>query len=78
MIRRGIERGDFRRVDPSLAARFLSSTTITHSTWCARRHVFKLLTDVTDEQVFEGLSDLFFHAIRETPAANPVASAPTK
>ena len=78
MIRRGIERGDFRRVDPIIAARFLSSTTITHSTWCARRHVFKLLTDVTDEQVFEGLSDLFFHAIRETPPSNPVDSAPTK
>jgi AcrR family transcriptional regulator len=67
MIRRGIERGDFRRVDPVLAARFMSSTTITHSTWCARRNVFKLLTDVTDEQVFEGLSDFFFHAIRATP-----------
>jgi len=75
MIRRGIDRGDFRRVDPVLAARFMSSTTITHSTWCARRHVFKLLTDVTDEQVFEGLSDFFFHAIRATPAANAAESA---
>ena len=67
MIRRGIDRGDFRRVDPILAARFMASTAMTHSTWCARRNVFKLLTDVTDEQVFEGLSDLFFHAIRATP-----------
>ena len=75
MIRRGIDRGDFRRVDPALAARFLSSTTITHSTWCARRNVFKLLTDVTDEQVFDGLSDFFFHAIRATPAAPAAESA---
>jgi TetR/AcrR family transcriptional regulator len=67
MIRRGIERGDFRPVDPIMAARFMSSTAMTHSTWCARRHVFKLLTDVTDDQVFEGLSDFFFHAIRATP-----------
>jgi AcrR family transcriptional regulator len=67
MIRRGIERGDFRRVDPVLAARFMASTAITQSTWCARRQAFKLLTDVTDEQVFEGLSDLFFHAIAATP-----------
>jgi AcrR family transcriptional regulator len=74
MIRRGIDRGDFRRVDPILAARFMSSTTITHSTWCARRNVFKLLTDVTDEQVFESLSDFFFHAIRATPAANTAES----
>jgi len=70
IVRRGIEQGQFRRVDPILAARFLSSTTITHATWCARRHAFKLLTDVTDEQVFDGLSDLFFHAIRATPAAS--------
>ena len=77
-IRRGIDRGDFRRVDPILAARFMSSTTITHSTWCARRHVFKLLTDVTDEQVFESLSDFFFHAIRATPAANAVESVSTQ
>jgi AcrR family transcriptional regulator len=69
MIRRGIDRGDFRRVDPVLAARFMSSTAMTHSTWCARRHLFKLLTDVTDEQVFEQLSDFFFHAIRATPAS---------
>ncbi len=75
VIRRGIDRGDFRPVDPVLAARFIASTTITHSTWCARRHVFKLLTDVTDEQVFEGLFDLFFHAIRATPTANAAESA---
>jgi len=74
MIRRGIDRGDFRRVDPVLAARFMSSTAMTHSTWCARRHVFKLLTDVTDEQVFEQLSDFFFHAIRATPASAPPAT----
>jgi AcrR family transcriptional regulator len=74
MIRRGIDRGDFRRVDPFIAARFMSSTTITHSTWCARRHVFKLLTDLTDEQVFEGIFDLCFHAIRATPVTTPTES----
>jgi len=68
MIRRGIDRGDFRPVDPVLAAGFMSSTAITHSTWCARRPVFKLLTDVTDDQVFEQLLDFIFHAIRLTPA----------
>jgi len=75
MISRGIERGDFRRVDPVLAARFISSTAITHSTWCARRHAFKLLTDLTDEQVFEQLSDFFFHAIRATPTTGSPSPA---
>ena len=78
MIRRGMDRGDFRQLDPILAARLLSSTTMTHSTWCARRHVFKLLTDVTDEQVFEQISDFFFHAIQAIPAASAPAAASTK
>ena len=69
VIQRGIDKGIFRRVDPILAARFMASTAITHSTWCARRHVFKMLTDVTDEQVFEQLLDFFFHAIRANPAS---------
>jgi len=68
VIQRGIDRGIFRRVDPILAARFMASTAITHSTWCARRQLFKMLTDVSDEQVFEQLLDFFFHAIRTTPA----------
>jgi len=77
MIRRGIDRGDFRRVDPVLAARFMASTALTHSTWCAKRHVFKLLTDVTDEQVFEQLSDFLFHAINATPASAAPATPTT-
>jgi AcrR family transcriptional regulator len=67
MIRRGIDSGDFRRVDPVLAARFIASTSLTHATWCARRDVFKLLTDLTDEQVFEQLCDFSLHAIRTVP-----------
>jgi AcrR family transcriptional regulator len=77
VIQRGIDRGDFRRVDPILAARFMASTAMTHSTWCARRHLFKMLTDVTDEQVFEQLLDFFFHAIRATPAADLTSRADT-
>jgi AcrR family transcriptional regulator len=75
VIQRGIDRGDFRRVDPILAARFMASTAMIHSTWCARRHVFKMFTDVTDEQVFEQLLDFFFHAIRANPASLPTGRA---
>ena len=77
VIQRGIDRGIFRHVDPILAGRFMASTAITHSTWCARRHLFNVLTDVTDEQVFEQLLDFFFHAIRTTPAADTTSRADT-
>ena len=70
MIRRGIDRGDFRRVDPIVAARFMSSHHRSRiPPGAPDAHVFKLLTDITDEQVFEEISDFFFHAIRATPAA---------
>jgi AcrR family transcriptional regulator len=75
VIQRGIDRGIFRRVDPILSARLMASTAITHSTWCARRNLFNMLTDVTDEQVFDQLLDFFFHAIRTTPATDPTSRA---
>lgn len=77
VIQRGIDRGIFRPVDPILAARFMASTAITHSTWCARRRLFNMFTDVTDEQVFEQLLDFSFHAIRTTPATDPTGRADT-
>ena len=77
MIRRGIERGDFRPVDPVLAARFVASTAIAQSTWCARRHLYKLLMDTTDEQVFEQLFDFFIHAIRAQPASPELDALPS-
>lgn len=76
MVRRGIDAGQFRRVDPVLAARFISSSAITHSTWCARRHAFKLLAGMSDDEVFEQLADFFFHAIRAMPEPGSPSVAP--
>jgi AcrR family transcriptional regulator len=70
LIRRGIEAGEFRAVDPYLAARTLSSMFITHASWCEYRHLFQHLTDVSDDQVFAQLSDFFVHAISARPAAS--------
>jgi AcrR family transcriptional regulator len=70
IIRRGIARGEFREVDAVLAARTLSSMVMTHAGWCERRALFQVLTDVTDEQVFQQLHDFFFRAIRAPADAN--------
>lgn len=76
VIRRGIDAGVFRDVEPRLAARTLCSMLITQAMWCERRTLFHVLTDVTDEQVLEQITDLFFHALRREPA--PAAGAPAR
>jgi AcrR family transcriptional regulator len=74
LIRRGIAAGEFRPVDPFLAARTLSSMFITHASWCEYRHLFQHLTDVSDDQVFDQLRDFFIHAISVSPPAPPPSS----
>lgn len=62
IIARGVERGEFRNVDPQLAARMFSSIWMSHSTWCARREFFKTLG--SDEQVLVEMLDFFLYALR--------------
>ena len=62
IIARGVERGEFRDVDPQLAARMFSSIWMSHSTWCARREFFKTLG--SDEQVLEEMLEFYLYALR--------------
>jgi len=62
IIARGVERGEFRNVDPQLAARMFSSIWMSHSTWCARREFFKTLG--SDEQVLVEMLDFYLYALR--------------
>ena len=62
IIARGVERGEFRNVDPQLAARMFSSIWMSHSTWCARREFFKTLG--SDEQVLDDMLEFYLYALR--------------
>ena len=62
IIARGVERGEFRVVDPQLAARMFSSIWMSHSTWCARREFHKTLG--SDEQVLDEMLDFYLYALR--------------
>lgn len=62
IIARGVERGEFRDVDPQLAARMFSSIWMSHSTWCARREFFTTLG--SDEQVLDEMLDFYLYALR--------------
>lgn len=62
IIARGTERGEFREVDPQLAARMFSSIWMSHSMWCARREFHKTLG--SDEQVLDEMLDFYLFALR--------------
>jgi AcrR family transcriptional regulator len=64
LIARGIERGEFRNVDPDMAARMLSALGVSHSIWCTRRNFFPALLETSDEELGAQLLDFYLHALR--------------
>jgi len=62
IIARGVERGEFREIDPQMAARMFSSIWMTHSTWCAHRAFHPSLG--SDEQVLDEMLEFYLYALR--------------
>jgi AcrR family transcriptional regulator len=78
IITRGIEAGEFRRIDPYVAARMLTAPFVIHGLWCTHRECFASVAKKSDEQVFDELIEFYFHAIksndRNTPSNGTVNS----
>lgn len=68
IVERGIQSGEFRAVDPAVAARMLGPMLLMHALWCSHRDLFKATANKTDEQVLEEVLDFYLHAIRPAPA----------
>jgi AcrR family transcriptional regulator len=64
MLSQGMERGQFRRMDPLIAARMLSSIFITHALWYHQRGYFKMFANAPDDALLEHIRDFFLHAMR--------------
>jgi AcrR family transcriptional regulator len=64
IIARGIETGEFREVDPSVAARMLTAPFVMHGLWCTHRECFSSVAKKTDEQVLDELMQFYLYAIR--------------
>jgi AcrR family transcriptional regulator len=64
IISRGIETGEFRAVDPYVAARMLTAQFIMHGLWCTHRECFSSVAKKTDEQILEELMQFYLHAIQ--------------
>jgi AcrR family transcriptional regulator len=64
IIERGTKSGEFRAVDPYVAARMLTAPFVMHGLWCTHRECFTSVAKKTDQQVLDELMQFYFHAIR--------------
>ena len=64
VVSRGVERGEFRKIDPDTAARMLSALGVSHSIWCTRRNFFPSLAMTSDQDLGAELLDFYLHALR--------------
>jgi AcrR family transcriptional regulator len=68
IIGRGVQSGEFRQLDPAVAARMLASTFVMHGLWCTHRDCFESVAQKTDDQVLSEIIDFYLHAIRPSGA----------
>ena len=64
ILARGIARGEFRNIDPTVAGRMLISLFSTSAMWCCKRRFFPHMRDRTDEQIYAELVDFYLSALR--------------
>lgn len=66
IIARGVQRGEFRPIDPVVAARMYSALWLTHATWVNNRALNPTLG--SDEQVLDEMLDFYLNALRPVAA----------
>ena len=69
IIARGVARGEFRPVDPDVAARMLSAPFVMHGLWCTHRECFASVAGKTDDEVLDELIQFYFYAIQPRDGA---------
>jgi AcrR family transcriptional regulator len=73
IIRKGVDTGEFREIDPMIAARMLVALTIMNAVWRDEHTGVPLLCHMTDEEVFQELAQFYLHSI--APFAGSYAQA---
>ena len=69
IISRGIEAGEFREIDPMVAARMLVAITVMNGIWRDEHTGVPLLANKSDEEVFRELAQFYLHAIAPSDGA---------
>ena len=73
IIRKGVDTGEFREIDPMIAARMLVALTVMHGIWRDEHTGVPLLRDKKDEQIFQEVAQFYLHSI--APFAGSYAQA---
>jgi AcrR family transcriptional regulator len=69
MIRRGIDAGEFRDIDPMVAARMVVALIVMNGIWRDERTGVPLLAHKSDEEVFNELAQFYLHAMAPSDGA---------
>jgi AcrR family transcriptional regulator len=69
IISRGIEAGEFREMDPMVAARMLVAIIVMNGIWRDEHTGVPLLAHKSDEEVFSELAQFYLHAIAPSDGA---------
>ena len=69
IIRRGIDTGEFREIDPLVAARMLVALIVMNGIWRDEHTGVPLLAHKSDEDVFRELAQFYLHSITTTEGA---------
>ncbi len=73
IIRRGVESGEFRDIDPMIAARMLVALTVQNGIWRDEHTGVPLLCHKKDEEVFRELAHFYLHSITASEGASAQA-----
>jgi AcrR family transcriptional regulator len=74
IIARGIESGEFRQIDPYVAARMLTAPFVIHGLWCTHRECFSSVAKKSDDEVLDELMQFYLHAIQSPEAKSRSAA----
>jgi TetR/AcrR family transcriptional regulator len=69
IIHHGTETGEFREIDPMVAARMLVALIVMNGIWRDEHTGVPLLADESDEEVFRELAQFYLHSIAATEGA---------
>ena len=69
IIRRGSDAGEFREIDPMIAARMLVALVVMNGIWRDERTGVPLLAHKSDEDVFNELAQFYLHSIAPSEGA---------
>jgi hypothetical protein len=78
IVKRGIDRGEFREVDPIVAARMLSAPFVMHGIWCRHSDTFRWMSKQADADVLDDLIEFNLAAICINPPASTKRGKTTK